>query len=393
MAPRFSIVIPTYNRSGLLRFALASAAGQQHDSFEVIVSDDNSTDDTPAVVEEFAAPNVRRIVTPGRMTMAEHFEWASQQTTGEYVMFLCDDDVVARNTLAEVDRAISETGAQVVALNSGVYVFPEWDEGDEQNKLSYTLYSPDLVRCESQSVLRGLFDLAPNFLTPRGNNSFCHRDVMEAVRRKNKKFFLHPAPDMSSCSAVLGVVPFYTLITKPLHVWGVSPESLGAIQAAKGGEARERSKDAFGKKDFFELSPFDVYCPANIWAESMLQVKRISPDEYPELNYLRLYLECRDYLLGIEAKGYDVGEEMSKLEAKRAELGLSPGAAKVTHVLKQKAIASPIGKLLVRLKQSVVPPVVPMREVDKFSVDGRDGGFSNILESVGYFDRYTAAQG
>jgi len=335
----------------------------------VIVSDDHSTDDTAAVT-------------------AEHFEWASEQAEGEFVMFLCDDDVLSRHTLAEADRAVAETDAQVVALNSGVYVFPDWDEGDEQNRLSYTVYSPGLVRCESQAVLKGLFDLSPNFLTPRGNNSFCHRDVIAEVRARNEQFFLHPAPDMSSCSAVLGVVPFYTLITAPLHVWGVSPESLGAIQTSKGGEARERSKEAFGKKDFFELSPFDVYCPANIWAESMLQVKRIRPDEYPELNYLRLYLECREYLMGIGAKGYDVNEEFEKLESRRAELGMSAGKAKIAHLLKQKAIASPFGKLLVRLKHSVVPPLVPMKEVEKVKVDGKDAGFSNILESVDQFDKF-----
>lgn len=53
--PRISVVIPTYNRSGLLRRTLESLTTQQlpAQEFEVIVSDDGSRDDTAAVVGSF----------------------------------------------------------------------------------------------------------------------------------------------------------------------------------------------------------------------------------------------------------------------------------------------------------------------------------------------------
>ena len=52
---RFSIVIATYNRAGLLRDTLASLSGLQIDtSWEVVVVDNNSTDDTREVVETAA---------------------------------------------------------------------------------------------------------------------------------------------------------------------------------------------------------------------------------------------------------------------------------------------------------------------------------------------------
>jgi glycosyltransferase involved in cell wall biosynthesis len=55
-APRISVVIPTYNRSGLLRKTLHQLTRQDLpvQDFEVIVADDGSSDDTKAVVEEFA---------------------------------------------------------------------------------------------------------------------------------------------------------------------------------------------------------------------------------------------------------------------------------------------------------------------------------------------------
>src|SRR3712207_3238298 len=54
--PRISVVIPTYNRSGMLRRTLSELTRQSipPEEFEVVVADDGSTDDTRAVVDEFA---------------------------------------------------------------------------------------------------------------------------------------------------------------------------------------------------------------------------------------------------------------------------------------------------------------------------------------------------
>jgi glycosyltransferase involved in cell wall biosynthesis len=45
----FSVIIPTFNRAGLLADALESVFAQRFTDFEVIVADDGSTDDTDGV--------------------------------------------------------------------------------------------------------------------------------------------------------------------------------------------------------------------------------------------------------------------------------------------------------------------------------------------------------
>jgi glycosyltransferase involved in cell wall biosynthesis len=54
-ALKCTVIIPTYNRAGLLRHTLGSLTRQSlpRDQFEVVVVDDGSTDNTPAVVDSF----------------------------------------------------------------------------------------------------------------------------------------------------------------------------------------------------------------------------------------------------------------------------------------------------------------------------------------------------
>ena len=56
VTPRFSVVIPVYNRADVLGAALASVLAQSCADFEIIVVDDGSSDDPAGVVAGFADP-------------------------------------------------------------------------------------------------------------------------------------------------------------------------------------------------------------------------------------------------------------------------------------------------------------------------------------------------
>src|SRR5262245_47369265 len=58
---KVTIVIPTFNRSELLRTSLGSVLSQDHSDFRVIVLDNASSDATEAVVQSFASLRVTYI--------------------------------------------------------------------------------------------------------------------------------------------------------------------------------------------------------------------------------------------------------------------------------------------------------------------------------------------
>jgi glycosyltransferase involved in cell wall biosynthesis len=96
--PRISVIIPTYNRADLLKKALQSVLDQTFHSYEIIVVDDGSTDDTRDVVAAFASPKIRyfRQENKGRSNARN---LALAEARGEYIAFLDSDDMFTRDKL------------------------------------------------------------------------------------------------------------------------------------------------------------------------------------------------------------------------------------------------------------------------------------------------------
>jgi glycosyltransferase involved in cell wall biosynthesis len=90
---RFSVIIPAYNAGDALEATVRSALDQRYDSFEVIVSDDGSADDTLARARAFAETDAKlQVVTGpnGGCSLARNR--GIEAASGEYCVLLDSDD-------------------------------------------------------------------------------------------------------------------------------------------------------------------------------------------------------------------------------------------------------------------------------------------------------------
>lgn len=123
--PTVSVVIPTCNRAGILRRCLAAVARQSYRPLEVIVVDDASTDETTAMLEDFArshaSPDIRRLRFDGHRGANAARNWGVGESRGAIVAFL-DSDCIAESDWLE--RLIAGFGHGGVAAVTGVCTDP-----------------------------------------------------------------------------------------------------------------------------------------------------------------------------------------------------------------------------------------------------------------------------
>ena len=106
--PRFSVIIPTFNRIDLLKETIASINRQAYQSYEVIVVDDGSTDGTIAWLAE-NEPSIP-IVRQDRQGPGAARNAGARIARGAYLAFLDSDDLWLPWTLQAYDRIIFEVG-------------------------------------------------------------------------------------------------------------------------------------------------------------------------------------------------------------------------------------------------------------------------------------------
>jgi len=102
MTPRLTIAIPTVNRAALLGRAIESALAQTSPDIEIIVSDNGSTDDTPAVIERYAGRGLRTFRHTATIPATKHGQFLVEQARGEFFVGLSDDDFLEPEFAAEV---------------------------------------------------------------------------------------------------------------------------------------------------------------------------------------------------------------------------------------------------------------------------------------------------
>ena len=134
--PKFSVVIPTYNRAKALHKTLSSVLAQTFVDFEVIVVDDGSTDNTRAVVEDLNDQRVNYLRIENSGGPATPRNIGMQVATAEWISFLDSDDLWYPEKLETISRSITEN-SDVDAIGNNEVI-----SASASGKVSILRYGP-----------------------------------------------------------------------------------------------------------------------------------------------------------------------------------------------------------------------------------------------------------
>lgn len=118
-APRLSLVVPVYNVAPYLPRCLESLAALNPPADEIIVVDDGSTDDCPAILAGFAPrlPQMRVIRQEnGGLSAARNT--GLDAASGKYLAFVDSDDFVEPDAYAEVLRLAEDEQLDMALFNA-----------------------------------------------------------------------------------------------------------------------------------------------------------------------------------------------------------------------------------------------------------------------------------
>lgn len=178
--PFVSVVIPTYNRGGLLPITLDSFLDQSYprERYEIIVSDNNSTDNTGVVIAAYCAEHSNiKTIFENRQGVHYARNSAAKIARGD-ILYYTDDDMIAdRNLLREIVKVfeIDPMIGAATGLILGKFEAepPEWVKKhlrnaylsltDEKRKEELIITPEDLVYSCHQAVRRDVFFKAGGF--------------------------------------------------------------------------------------------------------------------------------------------------------------------------------------------------------------------------------------
>lgn len=129
-APRISVLMTTYNGAQFIRDSIDSVLAQTLADFELIVVDDGSTDETPAVLAGYSDPRLRVVRPERNLGVAEARNFGLAACRGRYIAALDHDDISLPERLAVQARYLDAhpdvvlAGTEVLLRMQDGRIFP-----------------------------------------------------------------------------------------------------------------------------------------------------------------------------------------------------------------------------------------------------------------------------
>ncbi len=241
--PKYSILIPTRNGVRYLPYAIDSVLSQASDEFELIVSDNHSSDGTAEYLSKLSDPRLKVIKPETELPMTLHFEFILSHASGEWVTAIGDDDGLMPFFFDYLrSLRLDYIKAPAISFRRAFYTWPGCD-GD-----AAVSYSPSPKKYYINSKLSlflricsisTYFDMPQLYTSGLIRNSF----VKRIKEQSGGRFFHATAPDAASAVILALNSTHYYRVEQPLFWTGTSTKSIGYSQTSSVLKARAEDFD------------------------------------------------------------------------------------------------------------------------------------------------------
>ena len=231
---KYSVLLPTRNRADLLRYAIESVRRQDYDDWEIIVSDNDSHDDTASYVLSVGDSRIRYVRTSRFLPVTENWNHALVHSSGDYLVMLGDDDCLLPGYFSTLARLCPEYALpELVYVQALQFAYPGVLPGHDnafvqtgycefiKGKSKPFVLPPEAARTAVAKAMSLRFSFGFNM-----QHSLISRALTERLRPAGP-FFQSPYPDYYATTAMLLTSRSTLVVSEPLVAIGISPKSFG----------------------------------------------------------------------------------------------------------------------------------------------------------------------
>jgi glycosyltransferase involved in cell wall biosynthesis len=308
--PKYSICIPTRERDVTLRSAIETVLAQAHPDFELIIQDNVSSPATHDVVDSFDDPRIRYFRSERRLAMHVNWEEALRHASGDYILFIGDDDALMPDCLERADPLLRAMDPDILAWPGHLYYWPDCPDPAHRNLLTIDNRSGSIwtdgyaddpfgsnisARYPHRPAGTLVFDsrkIAQAWYAWKGvrlyvplYHNFVHRRIVDRIRSQFGRYFLDPTPDFASLALNAYFSKTILFYSRALSMSGHSGRSNGGTHGNS--EASKKSLATFFAEANVAIEDiFRADFPPLSWIPSILYAcfenvrRQAFPDDY-----------------------------------------------------------------------------------------------------------------
>ena len=212
MFPKYSVVLPVLNGEETLPVVLNHLLSIEYDDFEVIVSDNLSSDNTAEILDKIHDRRLKVVQPNKRLGWSENLAFAYSHASGMWQHHIGDDDVVLPSRFKILDQIIDMYPETDLIWSRGSrYHWPNYGEKSLANKMDAISFSgahaklPKVVR---DAVIRGKAVEAGYYIvTSKRIIDTCINKYKFFVTRQHGEAFSHRAALVNSKEPIILDLP------------------------------------------------------------------------------------------------------------------------------------------------------------------------------------------
>ena len=229
--PTYSIIIPTKEGMPYLKYACMSVLATDRADIELVVSVDWSKDSTDEFLESLTDPRLKVVRPQQGLTMSEHWDFAQQHASGEWQMFLGQDDMLINDYPMGLDSYTSKArdlGLEIIVARRAYICWPPLQHN---NLMAIQYWKSDEIKVidsqvfTDEALCSGIsYHVGPQMYT----SSLVAREVIQEIRegQQGRLIVGHPQ-DAYLSAALLKARKHYLWAGAPFSWVGTSMKSAG----------------------------------------------------------------------------------------------------------------------------------------------------------------------